>query len=223
MVKGAGSLPLDIEIVGLVKDSRYSHLKDSPPPLFFLPYRQRDGIGALNFYVQSGQPFESMSSTIRSLVSRLDPALPVKNLRPLVAQVGDTVALDRLISTLSFAFAALATLLASIGLYGVLAYNFAQRTRELGLRIALGASIGRVRRMVFGQVGRITLVGGTVGVGAAVALGRLAESQLFQVPGFDPVIMFAAAVGVVTIALGAGTIPAWRASRIDPARVLRCE
>lgn len=223
MVTGAGRLPLDIEIVGLVKDARYSQLKDQPPPLFFRPYRQREGVGVLNFYVQSTLSAESVMPTIRRVVSDLDSTQPIENLRPLADQVNDTVSLDRLVGTLSFAFAALATFLAAIGLYGVLAYSFAQRTRELGLRIALGASVGRVWGLVFGQVARITLIGASVGAVAAIAVGRVAQSQLFQVARFDPLALVTAVVGIVAIALVAGTIPAWRASRTDPAQVLRSE
>jgi ABC-type antimicrobial peptide transport system permease subunit len=141
----------------------------------------------------------------------------------LADQVGDTTALDRLISTLSAEFAVLATLLAAIGLYGVLSFNLAQRTRELGLRMALGATGARVQRMVFRQVGQITIVGGIVGAFAALGLGRVAQSMLFQVPGYDTAVMLSAAAGVSLVALGAGAIPAWRASRIDPMQALRCD
>jgi predicted permease len=222
MRPGAGPPP-DIEIVGLVKDARYSQPRDLPPPQFFLPYRQDESVGTLNFYVRSTGPAERLLSTLRVVLRQIDPTVPVENLRPLADQVGDTVALDRLIRTLSSGFSILATLLAAIGLYGVLTYNLVQRTRELGLRIALGASIARVWRMVLAQVGQITIVGGIAGSMAALALGRLAQSLLFQVPGYDAVIMVTSAVGVAVIALGVAVIPARRASRIDPMQALRCE
>ena len=223
MFLGAGRRPFDIEIVGLAKDARYSQLKDEPPPLFFLPYRQRDGIGALNFYVQSSLPAAALLPQIRSLIGPLDPALPIENFRSMASQARATVALDRLVGALTFGFAALATLLAAIGLYGLLAYSVVQRTPELGLRIALGASVGRICRMICGQVGRIVLIGGALGLGAALILGRLAASQLFEVSGFDLRVMIAAAAGIALIAFAAATIPAWRATRVDPMVALRCE
>jgi predicted permease len=222
MRPGVGPPP-DIEIVGLVKDARYSQPKDTPPPQFFLPYRQGGGAGTLNFYVRSIGPAEQILSTLRAVLTQIDPLIPVENLRPLADQIGDTTTLDRLIRTLSSGFALLATLIAAIGVYGVLAYDLAQRTRELGLRIALGASIARVWRMVFGQLARITIVGAVLGAIVALALGRIAQSLLFEVPGYDGAVIVAAAVGVALIALGAGAIPARRAARVDPMQALRCD
>jgi predicted permease len=222
MRPGAGRPP-DIEIVGFVRDARYSQPKDEPPPQFFLPYRQDERAGALNFYVRSTEPAERLVPAIRAITREIDPTVPVENLRSLADQVGDRTMLDRLVSTLSLGFAVLATLLAAIGLYGVLAYNLAQRTRELGLRIALGATAPGVWRMVYGHVGRTALVGGTIGAVAALVVGRLAESQLFQVPGYDSTVTIAAALGIVVVAFIAGCIPAWRASRVDPVQALRCE
>ena len=131
--------------------------------------------------------------------------------------------MDRLISLLSAAFAVLATLLAAVGLYGVLAYTVAQRTKEFGLRMALGADAARVRALVLGQVGRMILVGGIVGLAAAVGIGRLAGSLLFELEGHDPAVLAASAVVLTLVALSAGFIPAHRASRLDPMRALRYE
>ena len=222
MRPGAGRQP-DIEIVGLIRDARYSQPKDEPPPQFFVPYRQDEKAGTLNFYVRSTERVPQLLASLHGVLSQIDPTVPVENLRPLADQVDDTMALDRLIGTLSSGFALLATLLAAIGLYGVLTYSLAQRTRELGLRIALGATIARVWRMVFRDVGRIAIVGCILGAMAALVLGRLAQSLLFNVPGYDAGVMLAAAVGIALIALGTGAIPARRASRIDPVQTLRCE
>ena len=138
-------------------------------------------------------------------------------------QIRDNVFVDRLMSILSASFAALATLLAAVGLYGVLAYTVAQRTRELGLRMALGADGSRLSRMVLGQVGRMTLVGGAIGLAAALALGRLARSQLFELEGHDPAVLIAATLLLALVALAAGLLPALRAARVDPMRALRYE
>jgi ABC-type antimicrobial peptide transport system permease subunit len=157
------------------------------------------------------------------VAARLDPNLPVEELKTLPQQVRDNVALDRMVTTLAPAFALLATLLAAIGLYGVLAYTVAQRTREIGLRMALGADAADVRRMLLLQVGWMTLVGGVMGVAAALAIGRYAQSLLFEIRGHDPYVVCLAIVSLGAVALSAGFIPAFRASRIDPMRALRYE
>ena len=138
-------------------------------------------------------------------------------------QVRQNMFLDRLLSILSAAFASLATLLAAIGLYGVLAYTVAQRTREIGLRMALGASPARVRRMILRQVGGMTAIGITIGLLAAFGLGRLAQSMLYQLQGSDPMVLAASVAVLTLVALSAGFIPAHRASRVNPMRALRYE
>jgi ABC-type antimicrobial peptide transport system permease subunit len=138
-------------------------------------------------------------------------------------QVRENVYLDRMISTLSAAFAALATLLAAVGLYGVLAYTVAQRTREIGVRMALGADSGRVRSMVLRQVGRMTLIGGVIGIVGALALEKTARSLLFGLEGHDPLVIVVAGAVLATVALAAGYLPARRASRILPMQALRYE
>ena len=148
--------------------------------------------------------------SINSAIARLDPNLPVENLKTVDQQIRENVFLDRIISTLSAAFATLATVLAAVGLYGVLAYTVAQRTREIGVRMALGADGGRVRGMVLRQVALMMVVGGALGLAGAIALGRGAESLLFQMKGSDPVVLASAAVLLVLVALAAGFVPAQR-------------
>jgi ABC-type antimicrobial peptide transport system permease subunit len=133
------------------------------------------------------------------------------------------VAEDRVISTLSLAFAVLATVLAAIGLYGVLAYTVAQRTREFGLRMALGADGASVRGLVMGQVLRMAIIGGVIGMAVAIGVGRLAKSLLFEMTGYDPMVLTVATVALALVALGAGLLPAMRASKIDPMTALRYE
>ena len=166
---------------------------------------------------------EQLLAVVPRVVAGLDPNLPVENLRTMEQQVRENVFLDRFISILSAAFAILATLLAAIGLYGVLAYTVAQRTREIGLRMALGAEPTRVRRMILRQVAVMALIGGTAGLVAAIFLGRAAESLLFELKGHDLGVLAGAAVALTAVALLAGFIPAHRASRIDPMRALRYE
>jgi len=138
-------------------------------------------------------------------------------------QVRENVSEDRIITTLSMSFALLATVLAAIGLYGVLAYTVAQRTREFGLRMALGADGGTVRGIVMKQVGKMAIVGGLIGLAVAVAIGRFAQSLLFEIQGHDPLVLTASAIALGVVAIGAGFIPALRASKIDPMNALRYE
>src|SRR5262249_37215988 len=140
---------------------------------------------------------------VTKAIAQLDPQLPVENLRTLPQQVQQNVFLDRFIGVLSTSFACLATLLAAVGLYGVLAYTVAQRTREFGVRMALGAAPERVRAMVLGQVGVMTLVGGLIGLAAAIGLGKLSESLLYQLKGWDPTVLAGSAVVLTLVALGA--------------------
>jgi len=214
---------MDIQIVGLVQNAKYSEVKQEMPPLFFTPYRQDSTVGSINFYVRTSLEPQQLLRTLPAVIARLDPNLPVENLKTMPQQVRENVFLDRMISTLSAAFAALATMLAAVGLYGVLAYTVAQRTREIGVRMALGADGRRVRGMVLRQVGRMTLVGGAIGVAAALGLGRAAQSLLFGLEGHDPLVVATAAVVLALVAFGAGYIPAARAARVEPMQALRYE
>lgn len=218
-----GGDTLDMEIIGLVKDSKYSDVKAKIPPVYVIPYRQDSTVGSLSFYVRSGGDPASVLRAVPGVVHRFDPDLPVVGLRTLEQQVKDNVFLDRMISTLSAAFATLATLLAAIGLYGVLAYSVAQRTREIGVRMALGANGGSVQMMVLKQVAIMTVIGGLVGLGGALALGTAAKSLLFELKGYDPVVMVVSVAALTAVAFGAGYLPALRASRIDPMQALRHE
>jgi predicted permease len=219
----SGTGDLGMEIVGLAKDARYSDVKQDVPPVFFTPWAQDSTTTALEFYVRTSLDPGQLMRTIPGVIAKLDPQLPVADLKSLPQQVKENVYLDRMISTLSAAFAALATLLAAVGLYGVLAYTVAQRTREIGVRMALGADAGRVRAMVLRQVGGMTLVGGIVGIIGALALEKTARSLLFGLDGHDPGVVIGAAVVLAVVALTAGYLPARRASKIHPMQALRYE
>lgn len=216
---------LDIEIVGLVQDAKYNDVKDTIPEQFFIPYRQDETIGTMSFYVRTATDPSTFLRSIGSVVSKVDANLPVEDLMTMPQTVRDNVFMDRLISTMSGAFAALATLLAAIGLYGVLAFTVTQRTREFGLRMALGADSNRVRLMVLRQVGLLAVVGGLAGLAMAWAIGGVAEAndQLFGMKGHDPMILTAAFVVLSMVALAAGYLPARRASRVNPMNALRWE
>jgi predicted permease len=217
-----GQAELDIEIVGVVQNAKYAAVKQEIPPLFFLPYRQ-EGPGLTNIYVRGAMEPEKLLSIVRPVIAEIDPNLPVESLRTMDQTVTNSIAPDRIVTILSAAFALVATLLASVGLYGVLAYTVIQRTRELGVRMALGAAPRDVRGMVLRQVGLMTVVGCVAGLVAAVGFGRLAQSLLFDVKGYDPLVLAGTTVVLVLVAMGAGFVPARRASKLDPMRALRYE
>ncbi|CAN5719184.1 ABC transporter permease [soil metagenome] len=214
---------LNLEIVGLVRDAGYAEVKDAVPPVFFRPWRQNPRTGALVFYLRGSVGHAQVMPAVRSVVAGLDPNLPIENLKTLPQQVRENIFIDRLITTMSATFAALATLLAGVGLYGVLAYTVARRTREIGVRMALGANARAVQGMVLRQVGWMLLAGGIIGIAAALGLGRAAASLLFGLESRDPWVIVSAAVVLSFFALVAGFIPARRAARVDPMRALRYE
>jgi len=214
---------LNIQIVGLVKNAKYSSVKQVVPPIFFLPYKQDSTLGSLSFYVRSAVPPETLMPEIRSIITKLDRNLPIEDMKTLPQQIRENVYLDRMIGTLSAAFATLATLLAAIGLYGVLAYSVVQRTKEIGVRMALGANASSIQGMVLRQVAVMTVIGAVIGAAAAYGIGHGAASLLYQMKGRDPLVMAASAVLLALVALAAGFIPARRASRVDPVHALRYE
>ncbi len=220
---GSDGSPFDMEIVGLVQDAKYSSVRAAAPAVFFLPYRQNDKLAALTFYAKAGGDSSALISAIRPLIASFDPNLPVQRLETMPEQVAQNVSNDRLMSTLSASFAGLATALAAIGLYGVLAYTVSQRTREFGLRMALGATPANVQRLVLRQVMWMTLIGGAIGLGLAIGAGYIARALLFEMGSRDPVVLATSAVTLALVALAAGFVPAVRASHVDPMQALRWE
>ena len=217
---GTGNAVPDIEIVGLVRDAKYSDPKDPVPPQMFMPWRPQP---VLTFYARSSADARQLLAVIPGLVRGIEPNLPVERLFTMDDQIWDTVTLDRILATLSAWFAGLATLLAGIGLYALLAYTVTQRLREIGIRMALGAQPGDVGRLVIRHVGRIAVIGGGIGLVAALALGRLGQTLLFGVQGYDPLVILAAVVGMSVVAFAAGALPTRRATRVNPVTALRAE
>ncbi|MDT8340942.1 MAG: ABC transporter permease, partial [Longimicrobiales bacterium] len=198
---------LDIQIVGVIRDTRYSHVKDPVPPVFYLPYRQVPPAGFMTFYARTALDPPEVLARIPDVVGAVDPNLPVEEIKTLATQVKENVVLDRIISILAAAFALLATALAAVGLYGVLAYSVSQRTREIGLRMALGAGRDRIRRLVLGQMGRLVLVGGALGLALAVLMSRAAQAVLFGVDSSDLVVLAGVTLFLAAVALGAALVP----------------
>src|SRR5499427_240961 len=215
--------PLDTAIIAIARNAKYSELRSEIQPEFFLPYRQRSEVTGNNFYVRTAGNRARILAAIPALIAGIDSNVPVDGLRTMPEQFQAYITISRVTSILSAAFAVLATLLAAIGLYGVLAYTVAQRTREIGIRMALGAAPSRVRRMVFGQVAWMTVIGGMIGVAVALALGRFGESLFFQLNARDPMVLSVSCFLLVLVALAAGLIPAHRASHLDPLNALRYE
>ena len=219
-----GSRTLDFEIIGVAADAKHNSLTDAVPPMFFVSHRQdarRPGFRA--FFLRTSLGSAAAMAAIRQAVNRLDSNLPIENLRTMSDAVRGAMVQQRLMGTMTAAFAVLATLVAGIGLYGVVAYGVAQRTSEIGLRIALGATRSGVRWMVLRQVGVITGVGGVLGLGVALALGRAARTLLFELQFYDAAVLSAAVITLMLVALAAGLVPAARAARIDPMRALKYE
>jgi predicted permease len=212
-----------MEIVGVVKNSAYAAVKQEMYPLYFQAWRQDKQIGELSFYVRSALPVEQILPQIRRAVHNIDAALPVEGLRTLDEQISSNVHTDRLILQLSGGFAALATLLAMLGLYGVMAFSVARRTREIGIRVALGAAPGRIHFLVMRQMMTILGIGLVIGVPVALSVSKYTKSQLFGVQSFDWPTLIASVCALAIAAAAAGMIPARRAARLDPAGILRSE
>ena len=220
---GPGGKTPDIEIVGLVKDSKYSEVRQKPPRLYFTPYRQDKEIGGIYFYVRTALPAGRMVPQIRRAMRQMDADLPLENLRTMEDQVRLSIRSDRLLLQLASAFAVLATALAMLGLYGVMAYGVTRRRREFGIRMALGADARSIRGLVLAEVGIILSIGVALGVPASLGLARLVESQLFGVKSFDAPVTAAAIAALCVTGLVAGYLPALTASRTDPQQALRNE
>jgi putative ABC transport system permease protein len=213
----------EISIVGVVADAKLHDVKSESNAQFFSPGRTSADNVSLSFYVRGGIDSNALLRAIPRAVADVDPNLPVNDLVTMEQQVDDNVFVDRLIAILSASFAVLATVLAAIGLYGVLAYNVATRTRELGLRLALGARPSQLRTMVLKQLGAMALLGVAMGLAGAVGLGRVAEALLFEVSGYDMWVTIAAIAVLAATVLAASYLPTYRATRVSPMDALRHE
>jgi putative ABC transport system permease protein len=224
LAMGSGDeIKFDTEIVGVVKDAKESHVRDADRPYFYRPYPQFGKLFGMSFYVRSQQDPLLLANTLRETVRGTDANLPVYDLKTVQRVVDEDLFAERVIAVLSAAFGGLAALLSALGIYGVLAYLVVQRTREIGIRVALGAAAGHVRGLVFKEVGWMVLAGALVGLPAAYGLARLSESLLYGVQAGDMPI-YAASLGIICIvALAACYIPSRRATRIDPIVALRYE
>jgi predicted permease len=213
----------DREIVGIVRDFAHDDLRQEVRPTIFMPYTQEERPDALRFYVRTARGGTDLAPAIRRMVARIDATVAVGEMKAMEDQVRDATGTDRLIAVLAVAFAFLATLLATVGLYGVIAYTVARRTSEIGLRVALGATPWNVQTLVMSEVLGLLGAGLAIGIPGAVAASRLVRAQLFGVGAGDPAVFVGGAAGLALVALLAGLLPARRAAAIDPTRALRQE
>ena len=213
----------DIEVVGVARDAKYSSIREPPPRVFYTAARQRPGPLGVYFYVRTAMTPEALVRPVEKEVARAAPDVPIRELKTLRRQLDEDLITERMLSTLAGSFGVLATLLASIGLYGLLSYDVARRTRELGIRMAVGASAPQVRRLVLRDVVRMLAVGSTFGLAASTGAGRFVRSLLYETQPWDPAVYASALTTLVLVALGAAYLPARRATRVDPVRALRHE
>jgi len=216
-----GSFPM--EVIGVVRDSKFTTLRDEVPRFVYMPYAQEESLDTMTFYVRMRGDAGGVPTAVRQVVQRLDPNLPIFDLKTMEAQVDQSLFLERLVASLSMLFGGLATVLASIGLYGVMSYTIAGRTRELGVRIALGAQRADVLRMVLKEAMFLVLIGIAVGVPASFASSRVISSMLFGLKPHDPVAMVTVIALLAAVGALAGFIPARRATKVDPMVALRYE
>ena len=212
-----------IEIVGVCADTRYDALRNNPPPMHFGLYRQQPEMGGLTYIIRTPMKAEAIVPSLRAAVQHIDPNLPLLDLRTQRQQIDDDLQQERIFASLSTGFGLLALALACVGIYGIMAYTVAQRTNEIGIRLALGARRGQVRGMVLRESGWLAGAGVAIGILVALGLGRLVESLLYGVKATDPLSVLGASLLLLAVALSSGWIPARRASRLEPMDALRHE
>ena len=222
MIGGSNHPVFDHEIVGVAADVHIS-VRDKPEETIFTPYAQWNRPGRLVYYVRTAGDAGGLASTIRQLMRAEDPNVPMGDQKTMEINIQDDIYTDRLIAMLSAAFGFLATLLAAIGLYGVIAHAVARRTAEIGVRMALGAQPAVVLRMILWEAGRMAALGIGLGLMAAYLASRYIESQLYGMRAADPAIFTAGAALLAAVAVVAALVPGWRASKIDPVAALKYE
>ncbi len=225
---GAGTVTPDIEIVGVVKDARHTTVRENVRLTVFTPYLQDSQMGAsfrmgLTFYVRTLQEPKFAESTIRSAMYALDSKLVLDSFRTMQEQVNDSLNDERIIAFLATSFGVVAALLSAIGVYGVLAFSTAQRTREIGIRVAMGASRFEVSKLVLVEVARLVAIGFSAGLPLCFVLARLVRGQMFGVSIYDPATIFLVCGVIAVVALGSAALPTRRAVKVDPLVALRYE
>lgn len=214
---------LDIEIVGVVKNQKNASLREELKPFAYTPYAQSEDLPPLTFYLLGDRDEAALGPDVRQVVRELDANLPLFQVQTVTARREEALELERTVARLAASFAGIATLLAAVGLYGLMAYGVARRTREIGVRMALGAERRRIFGLVLKEAFLYLAIGLAAGLPLALWLGRFLESQLFGLTARDPAILVFAIVVLMLAALAATFVPARRATRVDPVEALRHE
>ncbi len=223
VASGSGNNLHFMTIVGVARDTRRTSLRDTGSPTLFTPLGQGDAPNRLYLYLRTATPPEQMFATVRSAMRSIDAGLTVADLRTMDEQVEKSIANERMIEVLALAFGMLATLLAGVGLYGVLSYTTMQRTREIGIRMALGSSRLAITGLVVKEMVRLGVIGVVVAVPCAILLGRGLRSQLFGVSAADPLTLTGVVLLMGVVGLAAALLPARRAANVEPMEALRAE
>jgi ABC-type antimicrobial peptide transport system permease subunit len=212
-----------LEIVGVCSDTLYANLHETPSPQLFIPYAQQTQVRRLTYTIRTQVAPETLVPALRSALHAADPALPLVAVRTQQAQIDEDLADERLLVSLSSIFGVLALVLASVGIYGVMALSVAQRTREIGIRMALGAIPRQILAMVLREASWLSAIAVAAGVGASLLCARFVHSVLFGVAATDPMTRWGAAGLLLFVALVSSWIPARRAAHVHPMDALRRE
>jgi predicted permease len=213
----------DTVIIGVVENVRGTNMRDENRRFVYVPYTLNPRPNAMTYYVRTAGPPPQMAASVRSVMQRLDATLPLIDLRSMSVTVDQILAIDRAVAVMSAFFGLLATALAAIGLYGVMAYTVARRTREIGIRVALGAERKAVLWLVLKEVAVMASLGILIGLPASIGLSRFVTAQLYGLQAFDPLTLATATGIMILVAFLAGYMPANRAAQVDPIRALRYE
>ncbi len=222
---GAPAGTKSIEIVGISADAKYNSIREDPPATLYLPYLQshEEGVGPITFELKTAASMASIVTEVRQAVRSVDKDLPLLDIRSQTQQIDATLTQERVFASLTAAFGILALILASIGIYGIMAYTVSQRTNEIGIRMALGARAGQVLSMVLRETSLLACIGVCAGIAAAYGLTRLIASMLYGLNPTDPLTFAGAALLLLVVAMIAGLTPARGAGRVDPMQALRHE
>jgi predicted lysophospholipase L1 biosynthesis ABC-type transport system permease subunit len=221
---GAGpQVKPDMEIAGVVADTKYEGLREPAPRQVYVASDQRKSQSGMTVYVRSALPSDKMFAAVRAEVWNLDPGIPLYDMNTMEDQLDRSLVLERFEAYCASGFGLLATLLAVTGLYGVTAHSVARRSREIGIRMAMGAETAAVVRMVLREVALLAVIGIAIALPATWWLTQLVRSLLYGVEPRDPLTLGGSALGLLVVAVLAGALPAVKASRLDPVKVLRYE
>jgi predicted permease len=212
-----------VRIVGICGDTRYMNMRDEPPPQFFMLFRQQARVGGMTYAIRTRLSPAELVPALRAVVQKEDRDLPLVDVRTQQEQIDATMQMERMFAALTSGFGVLALALACVGIYGVMAYSVANRTNEIGIRLALGAMPGQVRAMILRESTWLAIAGILVGVGAALGLTRLVKTMLYGIQPWDPATMVGGVLILLVVAVAASWIPARRAAGVQPMVALRHE